>query len=170
MYELEIYREGQTDIHLPRILADITQDLTKWQKKLEDQRDQIFQLNILVTETLFPQVDRLVKEYQQRFNQLSNRKRKRECDNCDINTCKACDLGRELADDILRLLPQEETKWFMETFEFGYGPMLDAYMDGATLLILKLYNWARYPSYRLWDEAIPYYLERDIEQMRELSG
>jgi hypothetical protein len=165
LYTLDINRAGQTDIKLPLILEDITKDLTKWRKKLEDQRDRIYQLNLLVTYTLFPQVDRLVREYRKRYNLI--RKRKRECDNCD---CKACDLGRELADDILRLLPQEETKWFCDTFEFGYGPMVDAHMDGATLLILKLYDWARWPSFRLWEEAIPYYLDRDIDAMRDISG
>lgn len=79
-----------------------------------------------------------------------------------------------MGEDIGKLIAiaQEDDTYFYDKYEFAYGPMLDARMNDATIMIMKVYHWCVHvkPAYQAWDELIPYYLERNVTELRKLSG
>lgn len=144
-YSCNPYRE--TDVSLSIVAMEIAQRL---ERKREERR-MIESINAVVTRELYhEQIMNLVEKYSQ------GKKSKKT----------AVLLGEEIG----RLLPSHVTKWFEDTYNFGYDAMLDLYMNDDTLSILKLHLWCAEIDCLAWKEVIPLYVSGDIASLRKLAG
>jgi hypothetical protein len=175
LYTLDIEDAGMTDEMFPKVVQHVTKQLAQMEKDIAEERVYIDKLNELVQENLFDKVDSIIKRYQGMVRTCRKRCRHCSCDDSSDDGSNEDDeddldkLTRKMGKEIGELLPQEEAGWFSDKYEFAHGPMLDLRMKDATIMIMKVYHWCAYcsPAGDAWDDLIPYYLARNVKELRK---
>jgi hypothetical protein len=186
---------NRTEEKLLLIAAQVNRELQEMQRKVKEQREFVDELNKSITSALYPEVDALVEEYRQKIATLKNpnKRMKSECTdekkkkkNARSKVAmtkllahlevvqelrdekkKKGKLTDELGDRILSILPGDGGNQFYYLIT-NEEPMLVRMMNDETFLIFQLYASCKcWPHSDAWDDVIPAYLARDVEQLRE---